>query len=85
MYKWDEKKNKANIEAGCPGFEAVEEFEWETAVIFPSSRSGESRWGAIGYIGDRLHYIVYSRRGDRRRIISLRRASKKEERRYAEA
>ncbi len=85
MYEWDEAKNQANIAAGRPGFEAVEEFEWETAMIFPSARYSESRWSAIGYMGDRLHFVVYTRRGDRRRIISLRRASKKEERYYAEA
>ncbi len=85
MYEWDEAKNQANITAGRPGFGAVEEFEWETAMIFPSPRHGETRWGAIGFIGDRLHYVVYARRGDRRRIISLRRASKKEAMYYAKA
>ena len=32
MYEWDEAKNQANIVAGRPGFEAVEDFEWETAI-----------------------------------------------------
>ena len=36
-------------------------------------------------IGDRLHRVVYTRRGDRRRIISLRKASPKEMRDYARA
>ena len=85
MYEWDEAKNQSNIAAGRPGFEAVEDFEWETAIVFSSPRHGEARWGAIGYIGERLYYVVYTRRDDRRRIISLRRASKKEERYYAEA
>lgn len=85
MYEWDEAKNQANIVAGRPGFEAVEDFEWETAIVFSNPRHGESRWCVIGYIEDRLHFVVYTRRDDRRRIISLRRASKKEERYYAEA
>ena len=80
MYEWDEAKNQANIAVGRPGFGAVEDFEWETAMIFvPALATVRHAWGAIGYLGDRLHYVVYSRRGDKRRIISLRRASKKEE------
>ena len=84
-YEWDGAKNEANVAAGRPGFEAVEGFEWETAVVVPSHRRGELRWAATGYIGDRLHRVVYTRRGDRIRIISLRRASAKETRDYARA
>lgn len=83
-YEWDEGKNAANIAAGRLGFAAVESFEWQTALITPSPRYGESRWAAIGYIEDRLHYIVYTTREDRTRIISLRRASRQEERIYAQ-
>ena len=83
-YEWDEEKDKANIAAGRLGFAAIQNFEWQTAVIQPSPRSGESRWAAIGYIEDRLHYVVYTTRGDRVRIISLRRASRQEERFYAQ-
>ncbi len=82
-YEWDEGKDEANIAEGRLGFAAVEDFEWQTALIIPSSRSGESRWAAIGYIGNRLHYVVYTTRQDRIRIISLRRASRKEEMLYA--
>ena len=82
-YEWDEGKDKANIAAGRLGFASVADFEWETALIIPSPRSGESRWAAIGYIGNRLHYVVYTTRQDRIRIISLRRASRQEERLYA--
>ena len=84
-YEWDEVKNEANIAAGRPGFEAVEGFEWETAVVESSDRRGETRWAATGYIGNRLYRVVYTRRDDRRRIISLRRASAKEMRDYARA
>ena len=82
-YEWDEGKDEANIAAGRLGFAAVRQFEWETAVIIPSPRFGEARWAAIGYIEDRLYYVVYTAREDRIRIISLRRASRQEERFYA--
>ena len=83
-YEWDEGKNAANLAAGRLGFAAVEDFEWQTALITPSPRSGESRWAAIGYIENRLHYVVYTTRGERIRIISLRRASRQEEKLYAQ-
>ena len=82
IYEWDDAKNAANIAAGRLGFEAINNFEWETAIITHSPRHGELRLAALGLIGDRLHHVVYSRREDRRRIISLRPASRKERDRY---
>ena len=84
-YEWDEARNQANIADGRMGFEAMVDFEWDTATVNRSDRHSEMRWAATGYIGDRLHRVVYAVRGDRTRIISLRMASKKEERDYAEA
>ena len=77
-YEWDEAKNAANILAGRSSFEAIELFEWDTAVIRRSDRYGEVRWTATGLIGDRLYYVVYTMRGERTRIISLRSASTEE-------
>ena len=82
-YEWDEAKSRSNIERGRVGFEAMREFEWETAAVTRSDRQGEVRWAATGYIGGRLHRVVYTLRKDRTRIISLRIANRKEEREYA--
>ena len=81
-YEWDEAKSQANIAAGRPDFATVEGFEWETAVVIPSHRSGEMRWAAIGLVGDGLYHVVFTERGDRTRIISLRPASRRERNRY---
>ena len=81
-YEWDEAKNEANIAAGRPSFDAVDGFEWETAVIIPSHRSGEVRWAALGLVGNRLYHLVFTERGDKTRIISLRLASRRERSRY---
>ncbi|MYD35591.1 MAG: BrnT family toxin [Dehalococcoidia bacterium] len=81
-YEWDAAKSAANVRAGRPSFEIIEDFEWETAVIFPSPRYGESRWAAIGLIGNRLYFVVYTPREGRRRIISLRSAGRQERTRY---
>ena len=81
-YEWDEAKQQANIKKHGIAFTRIEGFEWETAVVKPSNRFGELRWAAIGYIGDRLHHVVFTERGDSRRIISLRKANMRERTRY---
>ena len=83
IYEWDEAKAAANIAAGRLGFEAIEDFEWESAIVERSDRRNETRWAATGYIGNRLYRVVYTRRGKAVRIISLRIASEREEREYA--
>jgi len=62
-------------------------FEWDSAQIEEDRRYdyGELRFRATGYIGQRLHVMIFTPRGDIARIISLRRAEKFEERRYAQA
>lgn len=84
-YEWDEAKRLSNIAKHQIDFTAMNDFEWETAHEEESNRYGEERVAATGYIGDRLHYVIYTRRGDRRRIISLRKANRAERREYAEA
>ena len=81
-YEWDEGKRISNLAKQGVDFLEVEAFEWETAVIDPSPRHGETRLAAIGYIGDRLHHLVYTIRGDNRRIVSLRKANLRERRCY---
>ena len=82
-YEWDREKNEANIAAGRIGFEAIRDFDWDSAIVKRSDRYGEIRWAATGYIRDRIHRVVYTRREEVVRIISLRRASKREVREYA--
>jgi len=43
----------------------------------------EVRFQAIGFIGDRLHVLVFTPRGKVTRVISLRKANRREERHYA--
>ena len=84
-YEWDERKRQENAEKHEIDFTAIYDFEWGTAVQRSNTNHGELRWVATSYIGDRLHTVVYTWRDDRRRIISLRRASRQEERVYAQA
>jgi uncharacterized DUF497 family protein len=83
--EFDPAKNAKNIrERGLP-FTLADEFDWTTAMIVSSSRHGEDRFFAIGYIGSRLHVLVFTKSGATLRVISLRRADKTEVKRYEEA
>lgn len=82
-YEWDGAKRQTNLEKHGVDFEEVRGFRWETAQVRSQIRFGEHRYGAYGYIGDRLHYLVYTMRGDTVRVISLRKTNRTEENRYA--
>jgi uncharacterized protein len=46
---------------------------------------GELRHVAIGYIETRLYVLVFTKRSSKVRVISLRKANKREERKYIES
>ncbi|MEM7445455.1 MAG: BrnT family toxin [Pseudomonadota bacterium] len=58
-----------NIAKHGVAFETAHDFDWETAT---------------GKIGDRLYVLVYTVRADTRRIISMRKANRREMRRYGQ-
>lgn len=84
MYEWDEHKNDANRVRHGVGFEAAVEFEWESALAMADERAeyGERRYVAVGAIGGRIHVMVFTLRDGRVRIISLRKANRREVKRY---
>ena len=81
-YEWDESKRISNQEKHDVDFEEMEDFDWDTALIIPMAGYDESRSIAIGSIGARLHTVVFTERGENTRIISLRKASRRESRDY---
>ena len=83
---YDLAKDAANIAKHGVSLALSAELERESAVVWPDVRHeyGEMRMAAIGYIGLRLYYIVFVDRADDRRVISLRKANKREVKRYAE-
>lgn len=86
MYEWDEAKRLTNLERHGVDFAAVEAFEWTMALTVEDRRRAydEERFVSIGFIGARLHVLVWTERRDRVRIISLRKANDREIGRYAE-
>ena len=85
-YEWDEAKSAANLRKHRIAFDAVEGFDWSTALVVADERFdyNEDRWFAIGLIENRLYSITFTIRGDRIRIISLRAAEPRERRLYHE-
>lgn len=82
---YDEVKNQANIAKHGVDMALANSLEWENSFIQSDVRFeyGEQRYTALGYIGNRLHVAIFVDRGDARRIISLRKANKREETKYA--
>jgi uncharacterized DUF497 family protein len=63
----------------------VESFEWETAVVVPghAGKGGQSRFRAIGWLGDELVTLVFSPLGSEAiAVISLRPASRAERKQH---
>ena len=85
QFEWDSEKRLTNLSKHGVDFAEIARFEWERALIASELRSGERRLVALGLLAGRLHVVVYVHRGANRRIISLRKANRREERRYAQA
>lgn len=83
-YEWDEAKNAANRLKHGVGFELVEQFDWDAAVILPDRRNdyGEDRFLAYGRIEGRCYAVVFTLRASQTRIISIRPMHEKEVRKY---
>jgi uncharacterized DUF497 family protein len=86
-YTFDPAKDQTNVAKHGVSLAAAAEFEWDDALFSADERNnyGEARMCAIGYIGHRLHVVVYVDRAEGRRIISLRKANSREAKHYAEA
>ena len=81
---FDDAKNARNIATRGISFERALAFEWDSALIVADSRTnyGEPRFQAIGLIAERLHVLVFTPRSGKTHIISLRKANKREVKRY---
>lgn len=78
-------KDQLNREKHHVSLADAASLEWDTLLSMPDTRRdyGEARY--IGYVlkDTRLYCVVYTERGDVRRIISLRKANSREVLRYA--
>lgn len=82
--EFDPQKNAQNIALRGLSFELARECEWMKARVWRDMRKdyGEARFCALVPRRQRLLAVVFTTRGDTMRIISLRKANKREEIRY---
>lgn len=77
---FDPAKSERNVtDRGLP-FTLVEQLDWSGAVIEEDDRKdyGERRYRVLGFIGDRLHAVVFTPRTGKVHVISLRKANQRE-------
>jgi uncharacterized DUF497 family protein len=83
LFEWDESKREANIAKHHIDFHDAKRIFDGPVFEKAESRHGEGRVLAIGLMEDIEIVVVYVMRGNRRRIISARRAHRDERRDYA--
>jgi uncharacterized DUF497 family protein len=78
-FEWDEDKRLSNIEKHDVDFgDAVEIFDGRLTATKETDYPDEDRFVTIGRLDHRTIAVIWTQRGSARRIISVRRARKKE-------
>ena len=83
-FTWDEAKRRKTLNTRGLDFADMARFDWDNALTAEDnfSDSGERRFISIGYLSNLLVVTAWCYRNDSTRIISLRRATKKERKYY---
>jgi hypothetical protein len=83
---FDPIKSQQNIELRSLSFDRAGDFDWETAIYYEDDRMDypEDRIIALGFLGVRLHVICFTPIDSGVRIISFRKANRREVRCYEE-
>jgi uncharacterized DUF497 family protein len=83
---YDPKKSSKNSIERNLSFDCLSDFEWETAAYSEDQRKdySERRIVGVGYIKERLHVVCFTPIKGGVRVISFRKANKREVKRYEE-
>jgi len=83
-FEWDEAKRKANLAKHGLDFADADQFDWMRATFVPDLRAdyGEDRFRAYAMMNGVLCSAAFTYRGDVVRLLSLRRANRKERKAY---
>jgi uncharacterized DUF497 family protein len=87
-FEWDEAKNRSNIRKHGFDFADAEEMFRGMLIVDPDTREdyGERRWTGVGSIRGRTVHVVFTEPvPETIRIISLRKASRRESEQYEKA
>lgn len=85
-FEFDYHKSEKNRRERQLDFEEAANFEWDTAFVIQDTRKdySEKRYIAMGFLHERLHIICFTPIKNGIRIISFRKANKREVKRYEE-
>lgn len=82
-FEWDEaKRRQTKAIRGLDFEDAPFLFDGRPAVHLPAKSDAEARVLTVAFIGGKLHTVVWTWRGENRRIISFRRSRRGEEGAY---
>ena len=82
-FEWDDAKRRSTIEKhGIDFKDAKLIFDGRPVLYAPSNQKGEDRWIAVGDLNGLVISVIYKFRGEKTRIITARRANKKEREHY---
>ena len=87
-FEWDPAKREANLQKHGIDFRDVMALFDDSQVVFEDAsrpEHGERRTKAIGRVGATLLCVIFTDRGERRRIISARRTRRDERERYRQS
>lgn len=81
---FDPAKSRQNNELRSLSFDRAADFDWETAIYHEDKRVDypETKIVAVGFLGVRLHVICFTPIAGGVRIISFRKANRREIRYY---
>ncbi|HBG04262.1 MAG TPA: BrnT family toxin [Geobacter sp.] len=83
MVEWDEAKRHKNLEKHSLDFrDARLLFDGRNVVHVPAFKNEEARFASVAMIDGRFYTVIWTWRGNHRRIISFRRARNAEEGAY---
>lgn len=84
--EFDAAKDKANRSKHGVSLSMAAELDWDAALVWLDERFeyGEIRMIALAPKTETLYYVAYVERGETRRVISLRHATRREVKHYVE-
>ena len=83
-FEWDENKRQQNLEKHRVDFIVLASriFDGRPTFTYQSPRNDEERWATVGIVNERFFVVVWTKRGERTRIIAAYRADDWEIREY---
>jgi uncharacterized DUF497 family protein len=85
-FEFDPNKNQLNLDKHGVSLGLASDLDWDAALLWIDDRReyGETRILALAPWTSILYYVAFVDRGNVRRVISLRRANRREVRRYVQ-